>query len=311
MGADSKIEWTHHTFNPWWGCERVSPGCQHCYAESLAKRYGHKVWGKQSPRRFFGENHWNEPLRWNRDAQAAGERRRVFCASMADVFEERENLIHERLRLWDLIEATPWLDWLLLTKRPQNVLLLSPIRWDRFGWPDNVWIGTTVEDQQRADERVPILCAIPARVRFLSCEPLIGPVNLQVGWLSPTFPALHVDWVIVGGESGPGARPMDPEWARSLRDDCERFAVPFFFKQWGDWLPYEIDAQPPFWNGQDGDFIDGHHLPVDLSDGEPTGGWWSPDMLSDAIYRRAGKKAAGRLLDGRAWDEFPNARVEA
>ena len=333
MGADSKIEWTHHTFNPWWGCARVSPGCQHCYAEALAKRYGHDVWGKSSDRRFFGEKHWNEPLRWNAKAEQEGVRRRVFCASMADVFEDREDLIEERLRLWSLIEATPALDWLLLTKRPENVVgLLSPIRWDRDGWPDNVWLGVTVEDQERADERIPLLLQIPARVRFLSCEPLLGPVELRDEWLVPraivcgdrpagpeSASAInavlraagerlgggYVDWVIAGGESGPGARPMDPAWARSLRNQCTAAGVPYLFKQWGAWLPYEFSHQPPFWDGQDGDFIDGHHLPAHLSDGDPMGSWWWPDPLSDVIYRRAGKKAAGRLLDGRTWDEVP------
>jgi len=157
MARNSSIEWTHHTFNPWWGCTKVSPGCQHCYAEAWAKRVGANVWGSHSPRRFFGDSHWIEPLRWNDEAQRLGRNRRVFCASMADVFEARAELNPSRERLWNLILETPWLDWLLLTKRPQNIERLSPWTAD---WPSNVWIGTTAENQTWADRRVPVLSAI-------------------------------------------------------------------------------------------------------------------------------------------------------
>ena len=234
MGESTAIAWTDHTFNPWWGCERVSPGCQHCYAEAFAKRTGHDVWGKSSDRRFFGDAHWNEPVKWNR---AALERRQValvFCSSMADVFEDRPDLVEHRDRLFDLIEVTPHLRWQLLTKRPQNVMPLVPARWlHRF--PLNVWVGTTVEDQTRADERIPELVRIPADVRFLSCEPLLGPVNLH-RWLVAADPPL-VDWVIVGGESGPGHRPLVLDHARSLVDQALAAKVPVFFKQIGGRTP--------------------------------------------------------------------------
>ena len=234
MGQDTAIAWTDHTFNPWWGCERVSPGCQHCYAETFAKRTGNAVWGKNADRRFFGDRHWNEPRKWDRAAAEAGRPALVFCASMADVFEDRDELDEHRERLFDLIAETPNLIWLLLTKRPQNVTaMVEPSGWvgDPYrSWPRNVWIGTTVEDQQRADERLPHLARIPAPVRFLSCEPLLGPVDL-----------LHhvesVDWVIVGGESGPGHRPLDLDHARSLRQQCLLWDVPFFFKQVGGRTP--------------------------------------------------------------------------
>ena len=296
-------------FNPWWGCSRVSPACQHCYAETFAHRYGHDIWGKDSDRRFFGDKHWNEPLRWNRKAEADGVRRRVFCASMADVFEARADLDEPRARLWELIAETPWLDWLLLTKRPASVHALAPARWfvepgnllceacsgsaslplgttcnehepRMTGWPANVWIGTTVEDQQRADERLPLLRSIPARIRFLSCEPLLGPLDLDLTGIS---------WVIVGGESGPGARPMDPQWVRTLREQCvsantrgtERDASPaFLFKQWGDWAD------------------EGH--PLAALEGRPHHVFES----GEHVYR-VGKKVAGRVLDGRTWDEVP------
>src|SRR5262249_16578930 len=161
------------TFNPWWGCIKVSAACDNCYAELWAKRMGHQLWGRDSSRRFFGETHWREPLVWNQEAQEAGRRERVFCASMADVFERRGELNNERLKLWTLIENTPNLDWLLLTKRPQNIHKIVP--WGR-DWPANVWVGTTVENQAEAEKRLPALLKTPAAVRFLSCEPLLGPL---------------------------------------------------------------------------------------------------------------------------------------
>ncbi len=271
MGEETAIGWTNATFNPWWGCTRVSPGCEHCYAETFAKRTGNDVWGKNNDRRFFGDKHWNEPLRWNKKAEAAGVRHRVFCASMADVFEDRRDLDAERARLWELIEATPWLDWQLLTKRPQNVLRLAADSW-LSAWPSNAWVGTTVEDQQRADERIPELLAVPAPVRFLSCEPMLGPVDIErylylmgAGTTGPwsdgigrwrttdgrgrrlasgpggqavtSIPSSDVHWVICGGESGPKHRPLNVDHARSLRDQCEGAGVAFFFKQHGGRTP--------------------------------------------------------------------------
>jgi protein gp37 len=230
MGAATRIGWTDHTFNPWWGCVRVSPACNHCYAEAFAKRTGNDVWGKKADRRFFGEKHWAEPLKWAAKAEQEGVRRRVFCASMADVFEDRRDLDEWRERLWSLVGRTPELDWQLLTKRPENVVALTP--W-RFGeWPVNVWLGCTVEDQKRAEERLPVLTTIPARIRFLSCEPLLGELRIS-GWL----PALH--WIIVGGESGPGARRLDPSAAQELIGTAGRYGVSVFMKQAGKALGKE------------------------------------------------------------------------
>lgn len=269
MGKDSRIEWTDHTFNPWWGCTKVSAACTNCYAEAWAKRVGARVWGAEAGRRFFGESHWREPLRWDRDSRAAGERHRVFCASMADVFEDRRELDEWRAKLASLIAATPNLDWLLLTKRPHKAAAIAP--WGE-AWPSNVWLGTTVESQRWAEKRLPLLACVPARVRFLSCEPLLGPLQLQP-WLKT---AVH--WVITGGESGPRARPSDPAWFRALRDQCVAAGVPFHFKQWGDWAP--------------------------------STGWTNTPASAEAMVR-VGKKKAGRVLDGRTWDQLPSAHLSA
>lgn len=252
MSDKTAISWTDHTFNPWWGCIKVSPGCEHCYAEVFAKRVGQPVWGpaETTPRRLFGSKHWGEPFKWDADAQRAGERRRVFCASMADVFEDHPTLPPEREKLWNTIGGTPFLDWQLLTKRPENVRAMVPAAWLE-DWPRHVWIGTTVEDQQRADDRIPRLLAVPAAVRFLSCEPLLGPVDID-GWLGVMVPngeggwvifnddgvhqrSLH--WVIIGGESGLKHRPMDLAWAQQLRDDCAENGVAVWFKQAGGLYP--------------------------------------------------------------------------
>lgn len=239
MGRTTKIQWTDHTFNPWWGCTKVSPGCKNCYAERDAKRYGHDVWGPGKDRRLMSDAYWDEPLKWDRDAAAAGCRPRVFCASMADVFDE-DAPPYQLARLWILIRQTPNLDWLLLTKRPENFSSLLPVDWGD-GWP-NVWLGTSVESQRYADERIPHLLDTSAVVHFLSCEPILGPVDLR-NWLTydwrpiePGEEMNRVDWVIVGGESGPGAgsvRPFDLAWARTLRDQCLTAGVSFFMKQLG------------------------------------------------------------------------------
>jgi protein gp37 len=220
----SAIEWTHHTFNPWWGCTKISDGCKHCYAATFAHRLGLKVWGQDAERRRFGDAHWREPLLWDRAAERAGERHRVFCASMADVFEDRRDLDADRQRLAALIDATPHLDWLLLTKRPDVMLRLWPFSEVRH----NVWAGTTVENQAAANARIPILLEVPAAVRFLSVEPLIGDLDLEHAAC-----VAKVDWVIVGGESGPGARPCDVAWIRGVVEQCRAAGVPCFVKQLG------------------------------------------------------------------------------
>ncbi len=232
MSAGTTIEWTEATFNPWWGCSRVSPGCVHCYAATTAKRYGHgELWRRHGERRTFGEKHWAEPLKWNRQAEERGRPVLVFCASMADVFEDHPALPPERERLWELIEATPWLVWQLLTKRPENAASMAP--WTG-AWPSNVWLGASAENQRWADQRVTELLAVPAAVRFLSCEPLVGPVDLDgPGHLDVKDGGAMIGWVIVGGESGARPRPMDLSWARSLVADCQAAGLPVFVKQLG------------------------------------------------------------------------------
>jgi protein gp37 len=235
MGESSKIEWTTHTFNPWIGCMKVSPGCDHCYAESLSKRYGWATWGQRKTattepsvgtRKRTSEANWRKPLQWAKTAGAAGERHRVFCASLADVFDNQAPP-EWRADLFKLIRQTPELDWLLLTKRPENIKKMLPLDWG--GDYANVWLGTTCEDQANYDRRWPILANIPAAIRFISYEPAIGPLDpygvvVPKGFRTP-------DWLICGGESGPGARMMDPEWARHARDECEINCTAFFMKQ--------------------------------------------------------------------------------
>lgn len=228
---NSKIEWTDHTFNPWWGCMKVSAGCKNCYAETLDNRLQGGHWGPDSKRRPMSDNYWKQPIKWNAAAVKAGIPAKVFCASMADVFEGRLDTLHSLRRLFDLIEQTPFLIWQLLTKHPENIMQLVPDSWKKK-FPGNVWIGTSVENQGAADFRIVHLKAVPANVRFLSMEPLLEDVSLK---LAEREWSAHIHWVIAGGESGHGARPMHPDWVRSIRDQCKDAGVSFFFKQWGEW----------------------------------------------------------------------------
>jgi len=241
VGEKTEITWCDHTFNPWWGCVRVSEACRNCYAEAFDRRFVNDKspphWGPNAPRRFFGDKHWDQPRRWNAAAEKAGERRRVFCASMADVFEDRQDLIPHRRRLWNLILATPHLDWLLLTKRPENFSKMLP--WYDAGIPSgfpwsNVWLGVTAEDNGRAEERILTLRGIQADVRFVSCEPILEFIgadtwDLTLGY-SRSLERIH--WLIIGDESGHSGRPADVEWVRVARDAAQRHGVAFHFKQW-------------------------------------------------------------------------------
>lgn len=270
MSAQTAISWTDATFNGWWGCTAISPGCDHCYAERFSKRVG-VDWGPYAARRVFGDKHWTEPLKWNREpffecalcgfrgtrrefdspAKHLGcssntrplignamnpTRRRVFCFSMADVFD-KDAPAGQRDRFFSLCEATPELDKLVLTKRVGNVARMVPEAWTR-SWPRHVWLGISVVNQEEADRDIPKLLALPAAVRFLSCEPLLGRIDLrgkdaQGSALDPYENDRKVSWVIAGGESGGGARPMHVDWARSLRDQCVDAGVAFFMKQMG------------------------------------------------------------------------------
>jgi len=379
LGANTKIEWADHTFNPWRGCTKVSEACRNCYAEKQAKRNPNTlgIWGPEGTRVVAAEAAWKKPLKWDREAKSAGVRRRVFCASMADVFEDWQgpmhdscgNRLHEitdgrpglvggttksthwysespcdddpepwltmtdvRRRLFELIDATPNLDWLLLTKRPENIAAMMPVRYkfDEDASRDvgamidtpvvrhNVWLGTTVENQQAADERIPHLLRVPARVRFLSCEPMLGPINLSP-YVSDgkvkISQGIDCDWVIAGGESGPHARPMHPDWVRSLRDQCVAAGVPFHFKQWGEWCASgERDGQQVFrqfaskqqWVNKSQSWMSPGDVCLDADGREcKSGADFESAKYPVTIMRRVGKAAAGRMLDGREWDELP------
>lgn len=310
MGQNSGIEWTTHTFNPWWGCFKVSQGCSHCYAETLANRYNPGIWGppETTDRRLFGDKHWMEPLKWDKAAGKLRIRERVFSGSMCDVFEDHDQVKAERARLLTTIEATPNLQWLLLTKRPENIMpfleealcvlddagyadgIETPGEWlARMG--DRVWIGTSVEDQKTADQRIPHLLGVPAQIRFLSMEPLLGPVDLwgaryrqpdgsYTGALT-AWAGEGVQWIIVGGESGQGARPMAPAWVRRIRDDSKAIGVPFFFKQWGEWSPVDEEQKATT----------------------------MASIIGEETLYKIGKKKAGRTLDGETYSEMPGQRL--
>lgn len=311
----SNIEWTDYTFNPWIGCAKVSAGCQFCYAETLMDtRYGRVEWGPNGSRVRTSPANWKKPLAWNRQAKSTG-MDKVFCASLADVFEDRPELEPWRQDLFSLITDTPHLKWLLLTKRPENVnRMIKEL-------PQNVWLGTSVENQETADERIPHLLKVPATVRFLSCEPLLGPVNLthmdvemagdpdwcriccltgeqsDMGRPCRDVPTVH--WVIAGGESGHNARPMHPEWVRSMKDQCVEMRTPFFFKQWGEWVSefhWQADPSTMRTNSEFVTYVNDDGQPCDQEDAKDYRGEYMVNI---------GKKKAGRLLDGREWNEFP------
>jgi protein gp37 len=330
VAKHSNIEWTHHTWNPWVGCTKVSAACDNCYAEGWAKRAGRDVWGPHNDRQRTKT--WGDPLKWNKALEGTGRRERVFVASLADVFDNHKSILPDwRAEMWALIKSCPNLDFLLLTKRPQNIKRFLPDDWG-YGWA-NVWLGTTVEDQEEAERRIPHLLRVNAPIHFLSCEPLCGPIDLNsvagvsgdedgdypVWWDALTGIAFDeggeemgmgdwidpgIDWVIVGGESGHGARPMHPSWARSLRDQCAAAGVPFFFKQWGEWLPGEFGT-PPDITFQNGEYLDANLLP-DFDQPETKLKWddgFSFDStMSHAVFKKVGKKKAGRLLDGNLHD---------
>jgi len=302
MGKNSTIEWTDHTFNQWIGCTPVGPGCDHCYAAAWSRRTGGPAWGQGQPRRRTSDANWKQPLKWEREARRFGYRSRVFCASLADVFDN-EVPDDWRADLWALIRATPNLDWLIVTKRIGNAARMLPEDWGD-GWP-NVWLISTVVNQEEADRDIPKLLRTPAKVRGLSMEPLIGAVDIS-RWLRPrqmpnadgyggdhhpgwTTDFTTLDWVIVGGESGPSARPMQDGWAESLRDQCVQERVPFFFKQWGEYL------------GE-------NQIGYGILDYIPRDRNMIPIVLDGDEYYRVGKAHAGRLLDGRAWNEFPEVQ---
>ncbi len=222
MAENSKIEWCDHTFNPWIGCTKVGPACDFCYAESLSNRYGWVTWGPHGERKRTSPANWRKPIAWDKAAAKAGVRHRVFCASLADWLDNQVPAQwREDLAL--LIDETPNLDWLLLSKRIQNFDKHAP--WHSDNLPSNVWLGITCASQDEFDRDYPKLAAVNARVRFISYEPALAPL-IYVGGVSP-----RPNWIICGGESGHSARMMRPEWARDIRDACKTHGIAFFMKQ--------------------------------------------------------------------------------
>lgn len=272
MDKSGKVaKWWDESWNAWWGCEKVSPACKFCYAERDSKAEG-DFWGKEGKRRFFGDKHWYNPIRWNKIATKEGVRKRVFCLSMGDVFEDRRDLDSARERLFtELVPKTPNLDWMFVTKRIECAMDLVPSSW-RDKWPDNAWVITSIENQSYLDARMPYLAKIPARVRGVSAEPLCGPVDFT-GWEN------SIEWMITGGESGDidKIRLAPPNWYRSIRDWCTKNNIPFFFKQWGEFRPLSSD-----------EICDEIIKEID-----------GVKMVGK------GKKKAGFFLDGRSWLEFP------
>ncbi len=356
MAADSKIEWCDHTFNPWIGCTKVSiaatggGGCDHCYAEAstpvrVLRSKGEETWGAHAPRVRTSTGNWALPKRWNAQAESFcaqhGRRQRVFCASLADWLDNAVD-IEWLIDLLTVVRLTPELDWLMLSKRIGNlrtrleqaaaalrdrieraseatVAVLRWIeRWLAGDAPANVWVGATVVNQAEADRDIPKLLDVPARIRFLSMEPMLEAVNIsdipdpeggiclkplvglrwvslgngRVGCRPEQINRIH--WVIVGGESGPRARPMHPDWARSVRNQCLAAGAPFLFKQWGEWKP--IDE----WNPR----LPHKQLAI-KRDGSPVADDDAPQDVGGHRFEMAGKKAAGRQVDGREWNEVP------
>jgi protein gp37 len=342
---NSHIEWTDHTWNPWIGCTKVDKLCTNCYAEARDIRFEDgKHWGKGAPRQRTAPGNWREPYRWNRahtdalrawcDGAGVMDQKprspRVFCASLAD-WLDGEVPIEWLADMMVVIAECRNLTWLLLTKRPENwrprmtaacellgrrgeagdyaasaaFIMVDGWLSGHAGPPEHIWMGTSVGDQESADTRIPQLLTIPAKIRFLSCEPLLGPVNLlrhcnlQAGAHQQFRHVKCVDWVIAGGESGKNARPMHPDWATSLRDQCKRVDTAFFFKQWGEWAPgthVESDGTLATATLFDEKWIFGTQT---AKQSENCHADDSPDMY------RVGKRNAKPSLDGKEWKEFP------
>ena len=265
MSDKTGISWTDSTFNAWIGCQKVSAGCDNCYAEKLVSRYGWTEWGAHGIRKRTSPANWRKPISWNRAAQKSGKRRRVFCASLADIFDNKAP-VGAREDLWTLIKNTPSLDWQILTKRPENIKRFLPKDWDG-GYP-NVWLGISAEDQAAYNQRWPILSSIPAHQHFISYEPAIGHLTLAEHDSKPT-------WLIWGGESGPGARVMQSAWAADITAECVQFGIPVFGKQWGSY------PSNPFYQDR------GYPMSIVKQLDPPANG------------------KGGGLLHGRLWRQFP------
>jgi protein gp37 len=280
VAEKTNIAWSNATWNPWHGCAKVSAGCKNCYMFREKKQYG------QDPTLVVrSKTKFSDPLRWVARGKAP---RYCFTCSWSDFFIEQAD--PWRAEAWDIIQQTPEITYQILTKRPERISMGLPDDW-REGYP-NVWLGVSVENRE-AKHRIETLREIPAALRFLSLEPLLqhlGDIDLS-----------GVGWLIAGGESGPGARPMHPGWARSLRDQCLERGLPFFFKQWGEWTP-----------GENVDRTSGTVQTATWTDGRTRWLFNNENLARNDGHRddepnlyRIGTKAAGATLDGREWHEFP------
>lgn len=235
---NSKIPWTAHTFNPWWGCEPKDAGCKNCYARELAHRFGHECFD-DNPRRIMSDSYFKKPMKWNEEAEGLAERPRVFLGSMCDFAEDLPEVKEAREKTVELIKVCTNLDWLFLTKRPGNYLKVLPFQWSKDGAPDNVWLGTSASDWKSLEKRYSdmhmVITTFFPNVTFLSLEPLLeNVVPFDHPSRNPhSDPLLIYDWILVGGESGPKARPFDPAWAMKILAYCEEQHKPAFMKQFG------------------------------------------------------------------------------
>jgi len=325
MARNSNIEWTEHTFNPWLGCTKISPACDGCYAEAMIdRRFGRVKWG--GPRLRTGEANWEQPRKWNAAAARSGTRHRVFCASLADVFDNQVPA-QWRTDLFELICSTPSLTWMLLTKRPQNIVTMI----DQSGilddhgvrrLPSNAALGATVEDQRRAEMNIPALLraksVLAPAFAFILCEPLLGPLDLghlglgarDVDIAADADLGLSIDWVVAGGETDQGAhraRPTHPDWLRQLRDQCSAARVPFHFRQWGEYREYaghRIVTSRDLWATKSAAkakvswmAFDGEHI-------QQRAGAASNSKL--IAIERLGRRSTGRLIDGAEHNGVPD-----
>ena len=289
MGLNTEISWCDHTLNLWWGCVKVSPGCKFCYADTLDNRYNHddRHWGPSSSRKLVRS--WKKNLNDMRKSAIANNRREtVFVMSMGDIFEDDQPLSNNHDTNWKtindvreeffgMVDDYPELIFLLLTKRPGNMMEMVPSMWLIDAWPDNVWIGASIVNQAEVKEKMEhiseFLMEIPV---FVSAEPLLDPIEF-----GETLS--YVSWVIVGGESGQKARPMNPDWARNLRDECLAAGIPFHFKQWGENYPIESST-----------------VVAEAISGKPI-------AVKSLIFEKRGKHNAGNVLDGKRHLGFPES----
>lgn len=300
MGENTKIEWADHTWNPWIGCTKISPACDHCYAEEMmANRYGRVSWGAGEDRSKTSASTWAAPLKWDRDAKASGHHAFVFCLSLGDIWDNEVDP-EWRHSAFDVMDRTPNLTYLLLSKRIGNAEKMCSVNAGNRSLPRNAALGATMVNQDEWDRDAPKLeyaaTVLGARFTFASIEPILGPIKM-----TGKIP----DWVIVGGESGREARPAHPDWLRSLRDQCANAGAAFFFKQWGEWSPHQVAAGGDLGRDVRSGRVRIVH-PTGQSDVEVSQSTGGHNTIPGSRYMaRLGKAHTGAKLDGLEHKEFP------